>query len=910
MVPPEESEVVDRVRRVLGSGDGAALVLLIEGAAGTGKSRLLRHLRAAVPDGVECAALSAAGHLPSARLRRGGTAGSASPVGSSGEDPAARPALLVVDDVQEAGDAARRLLWETVRTARRAQVLALAYRPEELPLPGLPLGRPLTPPTGTTVLRHRVEPLDLAGVRRLAATRLGPSALSSALVVPLHRMTGGVAQVVVDVLEMLDPPAPGGPPLTSGAVSALEPPPRLSELVRARTAALPVRCRPLVWAAAILGGPAAGPGAGPASAAELAEMAGLSEAAGQEALVRVLEAAVLQELGPDAYGFAVPLAADAVAAALPGPRRAVLHRAAARVLTGRRQPPWPSVAAHLEAGGQERGRLRAVQRAIGEHIEARRPDEADRLLRRTLADRRLAVHSRARLAAATMAPLMAALPITTAQRLFSSIAGDPALPGAVRGQARISLTLALCGPLPPDRDGWLHLERTACGMSGQPALEARVLSGMAIPHWPGATLAEHLNWLERAETAAATVAEPALHAAVAANGVSLLLTVGAPHADRHLATAPGPDGEPEHLHHWARGLSNAADAATWLGRYREARVWLDQSLAHPGRPHTDSTTSLAGRSAALLLDCFTGRWTGLAERAEGLVAQVPDSPVLGTDAHLVLATLALAQGEWQQVTDRLLGPGAPTLDAQLVPIASAASALLIRLALARGDTEAARALADTAWTRLRRKGIWAWAAEVAPWAVTAALAAGRPAEAEALADEFARGLRRPPLPAAEAAAHWCAAALAAEAGDHAEARRRYQASAAGYATLPRPYLAALATEAAARAALSADDRTAARQDLETAVRTLADLGATWDTARVRAALRLMEHRRGRPPHAPGLSPREREVADLAAHGLTNREIADTLHLSPRTVEQHVSRAMRKLSAPSRRALALPPPDGP
>ncbi|WP_199781657.1 helix-turn-helix domain-containing protein, partial [Streptomyces sp. HCCB10043] len=46
-----------------------------------------------------------------------------------------------------------------------------------------------------------------------------------------------------------------------------------------------------------------------------------------------------------------------------------------------------------------------------------------------------------------------------------------------------------------------------------------------------------------------------------------------------------------------------------------------------------------------------------------------------------------------------------------------------------------------------------------------------------------------------------------------------------------------------------------------------------------------------------------EVAQLASSGLTNREIAATLHLSPRTVEQHIAGAMRKTGALSRRDLA-------
>ncbi|TFH70161.1 LuxR family transcriptional regulator [Cellulomonas sp. HD19AZ1] len=52
-----------------------------------------------------------------------------------------------------------------------------------------------------------------------------------------------------------------------------------------------------------------------------------------------------------------------------------------------------------------------------------------------------------------------------------------------------------------------------------------------------------------------------------------------------------------------------------------------------------------------------------------------------------------------------------------------------------------------------------------------------------------------------------------------------------------------------------------------------------------------------------LSDRELEVALLVGQGLTNREVADRLVLSVRTVESHVYHACRKLGIPSRRELA-------
>lgn len=54
---------------------------------------------------------------------------------------------------------------------------------------------------------------------------------------------------------------------------------------------------------------------------------------------------------------------------------------------------------------------------------------------------------------------------------------------------------------------------------------------------------------------------------------------------------------------------------------------------------------------------------------------------------------------------------------------------------------------------------------------------------------------------------------------------------------------------------------------------------------------------------PRLLPREREVLELLTRGLTNREIARELFVSPSTVKVHVTALMRKLSADNRTSLA-------
>ncbi|MBC7304554.1 MAG: helix-turn-helix transcriptional regulator [Nocardia sp.] len=52
-----------------------------------------------------------------------------------------------------------------------------------------------------------------------------------------------------------------------------------------------------------------------------------------------------------------------------------------------------------------------------------------------------------------------------------------------------------------------------------------------------------------------------------------------------------------------------------------------------------------------------------------------------------------------------------------------------------------------------------------------------------------------------------------------------------------------------------------------------------------------------------LTRREREVAELAAQGNSNKDIAIHLYLSPRTVEDHLSRVLRKLGLTGRAGIA-------
>ncbi len=58
---------------------------------------------------------------------------------------------------------------------------------------------------------------------------------------------------------------------------------------------------------------------------------------------------------------------------------------------------------------------------------------------------------------------------------------------------------------------------------------------------------------------------------------------------------------------------------------------------------------------------------------------------------------------------------------------------------------------------------------------------------------------------------------------------------------------------------------------------------------------LVQVRQGRPVESDPLTVRERQVVKLIAEGKTSREIADLLHISARTVENHRANIMEKLS---------------
>ncbi|MGO4535668.1 LuxR C-terminal-related transcriptional regulator [Leifsonia sp. 2MCAF36] len=165
---------------------------------------------------------------------------------------------------------------------------------------------------------------------------------------------------------------------------------------------------------------------------------------------------------------------------------------------------------------------------------------------------------------------------------------------------------------------------------------------------------------------------------------------------------------------------------------------------------------------------------------------------------------------------------------------------------------------------------------------------------------------------------------AAAETDVAEAAARELSEIAG--SFATPVLRAEAAQADGRVLLSRNDPAAAVEALAQALAGWQELGAPYDEARARElladafaalgddegarmqreaahsvleALGAAEARKPAERHI--LSPREAEVLRLAATGITNKEIAQRLQLSARTVDRHVSNILAKLGVPSRAA---------
>ena len=119
--------------------------------------------------------------------------------------------------------------------------------------------------------------------------------------------------------------------------------------------------------------------------------------------------------------------------------------------------------------------------------------------------------------------------------------------------------------------------------------------------------------------------------------------------------------------------------------------------------------------------------------------------------------------------------------------------------------------------------------------------------------------------------------------------------------VPQPFDRARTLLALGTIQRRAKQRAEARTTLESALAVFEELGAALWAERARAEIARLGGRRAR--DRDELTETERRIAELAADGRSNREIAGELFVSERTVESNLTRAYRKLGVRSRTELA-------
>jgi DNA-binding CsgD family transcriptional regulator len=224
-------------------------------------------------------------------------------------------------------------------------------------------------------------------------------------------------------------------------------------------------------------------------------------------------------------------------------------------------------------------------------------------------------------------------------------------------------------------------------------------------------------------------------------------------------------------------------------------------------------------------------------------------------------------------------------------------------ALVAGRPNDAIALLRPVWEHLREEGVDdPGVFPIAPDLVEALVAVGEIVEAAAVTDALDAQANMLEHPWAEAAALRCRGTVEFASGaDEAAAAKKLCLAAVEFERLGLRYDQARTLLALGRGERRRRRWAAARQALEDAAAAFDAQGSPGWAAATRAELERLGGRR--PSANDELTPSERRVAELAAQGLSNKEIASTLVVSVHTVEVHLSRAYAKLDVRSRSQLA-------
>ena len=260
-----------------------------------------------------------------------------------------------------------------------------------------------------------------------------------------------------------------------------------------------------------------------------------------------------------------------------------------------------------------------------------------------------------------------------------------------------------------------------------------------------------------------------------------------------------------------------------------------------------------------------------------------------------LAVIAALRGDERRCRSLAAESRALAAERDLVHVANTVRWALLALELARGRAEDALAFAReitgppiALWTGLDR--------------VEAAVRAGENETAAVWFASFERWAVGSAAPWPRAAILHCQALLCADEG---EADRLFAAALDVHARAGRPFARARTELAYGEFLRRSRRRVEAREHLRAALEGFETLQAALWVERALMELRASGQRARRrdPSTRDELTPQELQIAGFVAQGLTNREVAAQLFLSPRTIDFHLRNVFRKLDIASRTQLA-------
>ena len=339
----------------------------------------------------------------------------------------------------------------------------------------------------------------------------------------------------------------------------------------------------------------------------------------------------------------------------------------------------------------------------------------------------------------------------------------------------------------------------------------------------------------------------------------------------------------------------------WAGQLDEARTTLEHELAEYER-HAMFTVRQEVLCYLAELECRAGRWHVAEAYAAEAMETVVESGQTATQRHVVLFNQALAAAHlgqvdvarsWATEGIHLALSNDDTFNANWN------RAVLGFLSLSLGEHEHAHEHLEPVVRYLDRLG----SAEPGiipciPDAIEALISLGRLDEAGSLLDRLSEQGRAMSRSWALAASARCRGLLMAAKGDIVGARAELAEALPKHSDAQQPFELGRTLMVKGQVERRAKQKRVARSSLDEALRIFESLGAPLWAERARSELSRVGG-----PAAPGeLTPTERQVAELVVEGLTNREVADALFVSVKTVEANLSRIYHKTGVGSRREL--------